>query len=784
MKVNKRGVKSLRNWRVLFAISGALLSMSAAHSQNIASLQNLDFENTTDFAGWTTKAFTVDSVNGIPGLQPGANPKHSPVTFADLNLTEVAASASTSAVIRGTAVPDNHNAGLSVPSWGNAVARIHSGSGGSPSGTGGTSNRASGISQTFSVTAADVGKHIRFATAPVLGEPNTPHPDHRQAYFFVSVTNKTKGTTLYTAFNFAGESGVNWQSVSGWKFTDWQLVDVELEAAKVDAGDEITIEVIAAGCADGGHAGYVYLDVPKGLEVVASADKTIYQLHTNPDGSTNVVYTYTYSNTGSTAVDNVTVRPTIPALSSGASGAGSTTFVSVDPNGGSCTNVPAVGANSSTMACNFGTLSPGQSKTFTMTVQVPPGVSADKVINGSYPISGTGANTIDGSVVRSDLVADMHPDTSKLPPGGGAVGVPYPADASFSCGNQGSTAATNATCSVTDLPVGVTAGQCTIAPPLPGNNWNQNSLVPAGSTVTCPVSGIPTATPSSPPKVITGADNDGDPTNNESALNPLPDVRVDLGGLPITATVGVPYSGSFTCQNIGTADAIQGTACKVDNLPSGLNLGACSIGPGSTPWVAGDVIPVNQTVTCQVSGTPANNKGQHSVDGSATTTDDANPGNDTARTEITVEGVPHVVIDLGGIPPTGTVNVPYNGSFTCRNDGSADASNASCTIANLPSGVMQGACTISSAGSAWSSPSNIPEGEIVTCVVSGTPDALGETTVTGAATDNQVTADVNIGTAPAPTPVPTLSQWGSIAMTMLLAALYLINVRRNRRNYK
>ncbi|MEG1202947.1 MAG: hypothetical protein RSD82_12360, partial [Comamonas sp.] len=236
-------------WSKLLAISGALLSMHAAHSQTIANLQNLDFEHATDFQGWTRKAFTVEgsantSLGGIPGLRPGANPKHSPVSFADLNLTEVAASDSKSAVIRGAAVNDNNNAGLSVPSWGSAVARIHSGTGASPSGTGGSGNRSSGISQTFLVTAADIGKRITFAAAPVLGEPSTPHPDHRQAYFFVSVTNKTKGTTLYTAFNFAGESGVNWQSVSGWKFTGWQLVDVELEAAKVDAGDEITIEVI------------------------------------------------------------------------------------------------------------------------------------------------------------------------------------------------------------------------------------------------------------------------------------------------------------------------------------------------------------------------------------------------------------------------------------------------------------------------------------------------------------------------------------------------------------
>ena len=70
----------------------------------------------------------------------------------------------------------------------------------------------------------------------------------------------------------------------------------------------------------------------------------------------------------------------------------------------------------------------------------------------------------------------------------------------------------------------------------------------------------------------------------------------------------------------------------------------------------------------------------------------------------------------------------------------------------------------------------------MTCAVSGTPDVLGKTTVTGTATDNQATSEVQIGNTPAPTPVPTLSEWGSIVMSGLLAALGLITVRRSRRN--
>lgn len=771
-------------WGALLAVASALAFSPAAQGQNIANLQNLDFENTTDFAGWTRHAYAVDGTGGlnnaaqggVPGLRSTANPKRSPTSFIDLNLSG-ASGTGTSAVLR-TAVTDNNNA-MVLPAWGSATARIHSGdNSGAAGGTDGKDNTSSGISQTFAVTASDIGKRITFAAAPVLGEPNTPHTDNRQSYFFIAITNETKGTTLYSAFNFAGESGVNWQTVGSWKFTDWQLVDVTLDAANVSAGDNIKIEVIAAGCADGGHAGYVYLDVPKGLEVVAAADKPTYELHTNPDGSTDVIYTYTYRNTGNTAVDNVTVKPSIPALSIGASSAGKTTFLGVNPNGGTCTDIPATGANSTTMSCNFGTLNAGESKTFTMTVRVPPGVSADKVVNGSYPISGDGATTIDGPIVRSNLVADMVPDLTGLP-GTYALGQSY--SGSFTCTNQGATTATGATCSVANLPPNVTMGQCTMG----GVNWSAPAAVPAAGVVTCPVSGTP-LTEDGPHNVTatTGAGNDGNVGNNttQKSVTGSPDIRIDLTDLTSTATVGQPYTGSFTCTNIGSLDATAGTTCEVSNLPGGLTQQACSISPSTAPWVAGNAIPVGAVVTCPVTGTPTNNKGQKIVDGSTGATGDVNAGNNTAQKTIDVVGVPSVVIDLGGLPTTGTAGQSYEGSFTCNSNGTADADNSSCVVANLPPGVTQGACTITPNSAAWVSPAMIPEGETVTCLVSGKPSTAGESTVDGTGGSSTASTNVKISAA-AIAPVPTLSEWAQILMAGLLAALGVFMVRQ-RRSYR
>lgn len=258
-----------------------------------------------------------------------------------------------------------------------------------------------------------------------------------------------------------------------------------------------------------------------------------------------------------------------------------------------------------------------------------------------------------------------------------------------------------------------------------------------------------------------------------------PDVVIDLTGLPPTATVGVPYNGTFTCTNNGSADALDGTSCTATGLPPGVTVtsGACTISPSAAPWAAGNAIPVGQTVTCPVAGTPENNKGPKTVTGTTGATDDSNTGNNTTTKEITVVGVPHVVIDLGGLPPTGTVNVPYSGSFTCKNDGTADAPNAACTATGLPPGVTLGACTITPGPTAWTSAATIPEGETVTCQVSGTPTTTGTTTVSGTGGTSTVTRDVAIGAVP-PTPVPTLTQWGQVLMAGLLVLLGWAALRR------
>ena len=73
-------------------------------------------------------------------------------------------------------------------------------------------------------------------------------------------------------------------------------------------------------------------------------------------------------------------------------------------DGGACT-APAVGS-SDPAQCNFGTLAPGQSGTFTMTVKVPAGTPSDQINNGNYTIGGDLTSTLLGAMLASARPAD------------------------------------------------------------------------------------------------------------------------------------------------------------------------------------------------------------------------------------------------------------------------------------------------------------------------------------------------------------------------------------------
>lgn len=256
-----------------------------------------------------------------------------------------------------------------------------------------------------------------------------------------------------------------------------------------------------------------------------------------------------------------------------------------------------------------------------------------------------------------------------------------------------------------------------------------------------------------------------------------PDLAIDLRGIGSTASVGVPYQGQLSCTNVGNADALSETSCTTGPLPEGLSVQACTVGPDNSIWTAGNSIAQGAVVTCEVAGTPANVKKTTTTTGTTGTTGDSDLSNNSADKDITVVGAPNVAIDLAGLPSTGTVGMPYKGSFTCANQGSADQVDASCMASGLPAGISQGpgACTIVTPAAPvpvnWTSPASIPEGAVVSCPVEGKPTEVGSSAVSGTGVSSKVSKDITISAVQVPTPVPSLSTWALLMLAGVLAVL-------------
>ncbi|MBH1964486.1 MAG: IPTL-CTERM sorting domain-containing protein [Comamonadaceae bacterium] len=382
------------------------------------------------------------------------------------------------------------------------------------------------------------------------------------------------------------------------------------------------------------------------------------------------------------------------------------------------------------------------------------------------PDSNPNNNTGTGSIVVAG-VPDMQFTSVNLPPA--TVGHAY--SGGFVCTNRGTDAAPAATCSASGLPAWA-AVTCTPATPVPS--------LTIDAAISCTVTGTPTANDKGTSSVtITAGPNspDSNPNNNTGTgsivVSGEPDMQVTQVELP-AATVGTAYSGSFVCTNAGT-EAAAAVTCAPAGLPAWTTV-AC------TPPPPVSSLGINEAITCTVTGTPATgDKGTSAVTITAgTSTTESNPDNNTGSGSIVVTGQPNVVIDLSGLPPSGTVNQSYNGTFTCENRGTADADAAPCTVTGLPNGLTIGACTISPSGAPWVSPGDIPEGQTVTCPVSGSPTAPGKSELTGTGGTSTDTGTITV-VAAFVAPVPTMSQWALMLMTGLLAGLGLAGTRRIQR---
>ncbi|MFO0575211.1 MAG: hypothetical protein U1A78_14570 [Polyangia bacterium] len=335
---------------------------------------------TGDLNGWTVTTYLNNSITTFP-----------PMSVANLGL---AAGGTNKTYARMGAMPESV-----VPAGLTAADTLRFPRFGQYSGVVnelGNSNNANRIVQQFTTTQADVDAldgniHVRFALAPVLENPS--HSPNQQPYFYLELRNVTKNSLLFSSFNFSGQAGVPWKnSAAGTnvQYTDWQLFDVAPGPTGIGIGDTLRMDVIAAGCSQGGHYGHLYLDgfgayIP-GLTVVASGPQAT-------NAGTEITYTFVAKNGAMGLVNSVVVSDLLPA---------GTTFVSV--SGATCTT-PAVGATG-TVSCSLGALNPGAGATFKITVKVD-GTATGTINNGSYSIQGQGVSPLIGPLVQTAITSGV-----------------------------------------------------------------------------------------------------------------------------------------------------------------------------------------------------------------------------------------------------------------------------------------------------------------------------------------------------------------------------------------
>lgn len=222
----------------ILAVAIAGLSISGmAHS---ASFLNGGFEN-GDFSGWTQGAgyntgstANYDSGTGVTTL--ALNPNNYLPSGSSYNASYWAGDIVTSG--------NDPRAGslLNTVKYGTYSARVNN-----------WVNNYSVNVITQSVNNYD-GSSINFAWAAVL---QSSHGFTDSDLFGLKITDTSTGSVLYNAvYSSASTNSLfHYINSNGWYYSDWQEISLA-----VTSGHNFKIDLLAADCPYGAHAGYVYLD--------------------------------------------------------------------------------------------------------------------------------------------------------------------------------------------------------------------------------------------------------------------------------------------------------------------------------------------------------------------------------------------------------------------------------------------------------------------------------------------------------------------------------------------
>jgi uncharacterized repeat protein (TIGR01451 family) len=359
-----------------------------------ALFSNGGFESGT-LAGWTLTTYS-NTAAGLP-RDPAVSP---PQTLADLGLvgggwaSSTARTGASEAQVPWGLIDASPSSTLRYPKYGSWTGVVNEG---------GNYRNANSLKQSSVTTSADVDPldgrvHVRFALAPVLQNPG--HTAREQPYFFVIVRNRSKGGTIFSTFNFANQPGVPWMAVTdaGGEqvlYTHWQSFDVAPASDELAVGDRVELEVVAVGCARGGHYGEVYVDAFGSSLPGLSISKTS-PVQANPGA--DLTYAFTARNNGDSAATSVVVTETLPA---------GTTFVSADAPGASCAG-PAIDGTG-TLVCSLASLDAGAAYRFSVTVHVDEGATG-KISNGNYSIRASDVSPLLGPLVETNTVCAVDAD--------------------------------------------------------------------------------------------------------------------------------------------------------------------------------------------------------------------------------------------------------------------------------------------------------------------------------------------------------------------------------------
>ena len=598
------------------AHSGQLQTEPQRNSPVAALFANGGFEN-GNLSSWTTTSYF--NATGLSCADAGDCANYPPTSEAQLNLGNGGA-ITTSAIQGDGGTPGSEDlmifdggSDLRYPLFGAWAAVVNDESSTSSRWPTPHGQNINLLSQSFATTAADIDPadgliHVRFVVAPVLENGN--HSPDTQPYYYVQITNLTQGTTLRTQYAYANQPGYPWkkepagQSLTGSEvdYTDWMLFDVAPGAAALEVGDQVKVDIIAAGCQPGGHAGEVLVDgfgsfIP-GLTVVADAPS---QVNIN----STITYTYTVRNGGTqTDTNTIVTQPILPG----------TSFNSYTvPPGASCT-APAPEATSGNIVCNLGTVNPSSTTTFSITLNGP--ATTGDVPNGFYFVQADGVQPLIGSKVDTQVVTNANYADLSISINDGVAAVGWGSSTTYAVliGNAGPSAATAATVNLAQ-PEEATSGSWSCAPQSGGATVTGAASgigalastfnMPANSSVLCSYTAQVAAGTGTGTLVFSGAVTNATTADPQPANSSAAD-QDEIGTL-ITLNVESDFESTGSGVIVSSPASINcGTTCSAQFV-AGVPVSLTATAAAGSQFIAWGGPYCNHSTSTQCTFTPSSN---------------------------------------------------------------------------------------------------------------------------------------------------------------------------------